>query len=94
MGRRELTKPYAWGKPPAKRDVHDPLLKECLWGAPQPQRRTFMIKNILSAALAAGIAFSVAGSAAYAAATPKTKAACEKVKTMKWDEATSKCVKK
>ena len=53
-----------------------------------------MIKNILSAALAAGIAFSVAGSAAYAAATPKTKAACEKVKTMKWDEATSKCVKK
>jgi uncharacterized membrane protein len=68
-----------------------PLLKECLWGAPQLQRRNFMIKNVLSAALAAGIAFSVAGSAAYAA-TPKTKAACEKVKTMKWDEATNKCV--
>jgi hypothetical protein len=52
-----------------------------------------MIARILSTALAAGIVFSVAGSAVYAA-TPKTKEACEKVKTMTWDEATSKCVKK
>jgi hypothetical protein len=47
--------------------------------------------KILSAVLATGLLFSVAGSA-YAA-TPKTKAACEKVKNMKWDDATSKCVK-
>jgi len=52
-----------------------------------------MIARILSATLAAGLVFSIAGSAAYAA-TPKTKAACEKVKTMKWDDANSKCVKK
>jgi hypothetical protein len=53
-----------------------------------------MITRILSTALAAALMVSVAGSGVAYAATPKTKAACEKVKTMMWDEATSKCVKK
>jgi hypothetical protein len=48
--------------------------------------------KILTAVLATGLMLSAAGGA-YAAA-PKTKAACEKVKTMKWDETSSKCVKK
>ena len=50
------------------------------------------MKKMLNVAIAVGLVFSVAG-AAYAA-TPTTKAACEKVKTMKWDDATKKCVKK
>ena len=48
--------------------------------------------KILTAVLATGLLFSAVGTAS--AATPKTKAACEKMKNMKWDDTTSKCVKK
>jgi ABC-type Fe2+-enterobactin transport system substrate-binding protein len=53
-----------------------------------------MFTRILSAVLATGFLLSAAPLAAQAAATPKTKAACEKVKNMKWDDTSSKCVKK
>ena len=53
-----------------------------------------MIARILTAAVLTGFMFSVAAPAAYAAGAPKTKAACEKMKDMKWDAATKKCVKK
>jgi hypothetical protein len=53
-----------------------------------------MSKKIVSAAILAGLLFSVAAPLAQAKSTPKTKAECEKITTMKWDDATSKCVKK
>jgi hypothetical protein len=53
-----------------------------------------MVTRLLSTVLAAGFLFSVAGQVMAADTAPKTKPACEKVKTMKWDDATSKCVKK
>jgi hypothetical protein len=49
--------------------------------------------TILRTILAAGLVLSIAGPIAANAATPKTKAACEKVKNMKWDDSASKCVK-
>jgi hypothetical protein len=52
-----------------------------------------MSKKLLSAVVLAAVAFGVAAPA-MAKAAPKTKAACEKITTMKWDDATSKCVKK
>jgi hypothetical protein len=58
----------------------------------QPLRKIIMTK-ILSSAIVAGLLFSVAAPA-FAADAPKTKAACEKAKGMKWDDATSKCMKK
>jgi hypothetical protein len=48
--------------------------------------------RMLSATVTAALLFSAAGAAN--AAAPKTKAACEKMKSMTWDDATSKCVKK
>jgi hypothetical protein len=60
-------------------------------GVLRPSKGVPPMTKILSAVLAAGLMLS-AGSA-YAAA-PKTKAACEKVKAMKWDDISSKCVKK
>ncbi|MGB0086988.1 MAG: hypothetical protein WBP94_16645 [Rhodomicrobiaceae bacterium] len=53
-----------------------------------------MIAKILSTAVLAGFMFSVAAPIAYAADAPKTKAACEKMKDMKWDATAKKCVKK
>jgi hypothetical protein len=52
-----------------------------------------IMTKILSSAIVAGLLFSVAAPA-FAADAPKTKAACEKAKGMKWDDATSKCTKK
>ena len=49
--------------------------------------------KFLSAAIVAGLlcAFVVP---AFAADAPKTKAECEKMKDMKWDDAAKACVKK
>jgi len=53
------------------------------------------MSKILSTAILAGLLFGLAGPGiAQAKSTPKTKAACEKITNMKWDDATSKCVKK
>jgi hypothetical protein len=52
-----------------------------------------MSKKLLSTLILAAVAFGVAAPA-MAKSAPKTKAACEKISTMKWDDAGSKCVKK
>jgi hypothetical protein len=49
--------------------------------------------KILSTAIVAGLLFAVTVPA-FAADAPKTKAECEKMKDMKWDDATKACVKK
>lgn len=48
----------------------------------------------LSYAVLAGLVLAATGPIVANAAAPKTKAACEKSTKMKWDDATSKCVKK
>ena len=54
-----------------------------------------MSKKLMTTAILAAVAFgAVAPGIAMAKDAPKTKAACEKISTMKWDDATSKCVKK
>ncbi|HWK32213.1 MAG TPA: hypothetical protein VNR51_00855 [Hyphomicrobium sp.] len=54
-----------------------------------------MSKKLLINAVLAAVAFSVvAPGIAAAKDAPKTKASCEKISTMKWDDASSKCVKK
>ena len=54
-----------------------------------------MSKKLLINAVLAAVAFSfVAPGIAAAKDTPKTKASCEKISTMKWDDTASKCVKK
>lgn len=54
-----------------------------------------MSKKLMTSAILAAIALgAVAPSIAMAKAAPKTKSACENISTMKWDDATSKCVKK
>jgi hypothetical protein len=53
-----------------------------------------MSKKLLSAAVLAAIAVGAVAPAAMAKTAPKTKAACEKISTMKWDDSGSKCVKK
>ena len=52
-----------------------------------------MSKKLMTAAVLAAVAFGVAAPA-MAKGAPKTKAACEKISTMKWDDAGAKCVKK
>jgi hypothetical protein len=51
-----------------------------------------IMKKLILALMAVGLAVSVVPAASYAAATPKTKAACDKAK-MKWDDATKTCSK-
>lgn len=54
-----------------------------------------MSKKLLTTAILAAVAFgAVAPGIAVAKDAPKTKAACEKMTNMKWDDASSKCVKK
>ena len=53
-----------------------------------------MSKKIVSTAILAGLLFGFAAPIAQAKSAPKTKAECEKMTNMKWDDATSKCVKK
>ena len=52
-----------------------------------------MTKKLMTAAVLAAVAFGVAAPAMDKGA-PKTNAACEKISTMKWDDAGAKCVKK
>lgn len=62
---------------------------------PQKKWRAEMSKKLMTSAILAAIAVgAIAPSIAMAKSVPKTKADCEKVSTMKWDDATSKCVKK
>jgi hypothetical protein len=53
-----------------------------------------MSKKIVSAAVLTAVVLGLGASAVEAKSAPKTKAECEKVSNMKWDDATSKCVKK
>ncbi len=54
-----------------------------------------MSKKLMTTAILAAVAFgAVAPTVALAKGAPKTKAACEKISTMKWDDTASKCVKK
>jgi hypothetical protein len=55
---------------------------------------SIMSKKIVSTAILAGLLFGLAAPIAQAKSAPKTKAECEKMTNMKWDDATSKCVKK
>jgi hypothetical protein len=51
------------------------------------------MSKILSTAIIAGLLFGVTAPA-FAADPPKTKAECEKMTNMKWDDAKKVCVKK
>jgi hypothetical protein len=53
-----------------------------------------MTKKVMSTAILAGLLFGLAAPIAQAKDAPKTKAECEKVANMKWDDKASKCVKK
>ena len=54
-----------------------------------------MSKKLMTTAILAAVAFgAVAPGIAVAKGVPKTKTECEKISTMKWDDAGSKCVKK
>ncbi|MFA5898859.1 MAG: hypothetical protein WC829_07065 [Hyphomicrobium sp.] len=54
-----------------------------------------MSKKLVMTAVLSALAFgAVAPGIAMAKSAPKTKADCEKVSTMKWDDTASKCVKK
>jgi hypothetical protein len=53
-----------------------------------------MSKKFLSTAILAGLLFGLAAPIVQAKDAPKTKAECEKMTNMKWDDASSKCVKK
>jgi hypothetical protein len=52
------------------------------------------MSKIMSAAILAGLLLGLAAPVVEAKNAPKTKAECEKITNMKWDDATSKCVKK
>ena len=52
-----------------------------------------MSLRILSTAIVAALVVAAAAPA-FAADAPKTKVECEKMKDMKWDDATKACVKK
>jgi hypothetical protein len=53
-----------------------------------------MSKKVVSTAVLAGLLFALAAPIAQAKDAPKTKAECEKITNMKWDDKASKCVKK
>jgi hypothetical protein len=54
-----------------------------------------MSANILRTAIVAGLLLAITAPAfAAEPAAPTTKADCEKMKDMKWDDATKACVKK
>jgi hypothetical protein len=52
------------------------------------------MSKFLSTAILAGLLFGLAAPIVEAKSAPKTKAECEKITTMKWDDSASKCVKK
>jgi hypothetical protein len=61
---------------------HDPQLEE-----------KSMSKKIMGTVILAGFVLGLAAPV-MAKSAPKTKAECEKITTMKWDDSSSKCVKK
>jgi hypothetical protein len=61
---------------------------------PKQKDGEFHMSKILSAAILAGLMFGLAAPMVQAKDAPKTKADCEKIATMKWDDATKTCVKK
>ena len=63
-------------------------------GHPDSIGEFHMSKKIVSIAILAGLLFGLAAPIAQAKSAPKTKAECEKLANMKWDDASSKCVKK
>ena len=63
-------------------------------GSKKATRKFHMSKKIVSTAILAGLLFGLAAPIAQAKSAPKTKAECEKLANMKWDDAGSKCVKK
>jgi len=62
-------------------------------GEPDKTEEDQMSLRILSTAIVAAIAIA-STVPAFAADAPKTKAECEKMKDMKWDDAMKACVKK
>ncbi len=86
-----LTKAYAAGQVTAKVGVQ--LAARVIMKHPNNEMESPMSKKLMTAAVLAAVAFGVAAPA-MAKGAPKTKAACEKISTMKWDDAGAKCVKK
>lgn len=54
----------------------------------------YMLSKITSGLVIASVLFAVSAPPVFAAATPKSKAECNKTKGMKWDAGTNKCVNK
>jgi hypothetical protein len=52
-----------------------------------------MSKKLMGTVILAGLALGLAAPV-MAKSAPKTKSECQKITTMKWDDASSKCVKK
>ena len=52
-----------------------------------------MSKKITGTVVLAGLVLGLAAPV-MAKSAPKTKAECQKITTMKWDDASAKCVKK
>jgi hypothetical protein len=59
----------------------------------EPRGNANMSAKIVSSAIVAAMLFAFTAPA-FAADVPKTKADCEKIKDMKWDDAKKACVKK
>jgi hypothetical protein len=53
-----------------------------------------MIAKLIGGAIITGILLAASAPLSIAADVPKTKADCEKMQDMKWDEATKTCIKK
>jgi hypothetical protein len=53
-----------------------------------------MLAKLIGSAIVTGILLAASAPPSIAADAPKTKAECEKMKDMKWDEATKTCIKK
>jgi hypothetical protein len=52
-----------------------------------------MSKKLMGTVILAGLALGLAAPV-MAKSAPKTKAECQKITTMKWDDASAKCVKR
>ena len=89
-----LTKPYVAGQETAS--IAAQLRARVIMKRTRTKRwRVEMSKKLIATAILATVAFgAVAPGIAMAKGAPKTKAACEKISTMKWDDASAKCVKK
>jgi hypothetical protein len=89
---RRLTNPYGGGDVAARLAEQSP--GRVIDRHPKQPWRTPMSQKILSTAILAGLLLGLAAPVVQAKSAPKTKAECEKISNMKWDDSTSKCVKK